>query len=106
MNHPQEPSGSILSHLPRLKASGKPTSFLFCKGRNLKRKGEEIIAELFKEYPELVNVKDLMNMLRMGKSSAYKLIKNGQFVCYAINGGYLIEKASIINYLKGLEVRK
>ena len=30
--------------------------------------------QLFEEYPELVSVKDLMNMLGIGRVLAYKLI--------------------------------
>ena len=62
--------------------------------------------ELFGEYPELVNVKDLMQMLRIGKTLAYKILKDGKLKSYNVNGTYLITKESILNLRADREVRR
>jgi len=62
--------------------------------------------ELFIEYLDLVSVKDLMQMLRIGKTLAYKILKDKRLKFYNINGTYLITKESILNLLADCEVTK
>jgi len=70
----------------------------------LNSKQNEAKKELFGEYPDLVNVKDLMQMLRIGKTLAYKILKDKRLKFYNINGTYLITKESILELLSECEV--
>lgn len=52
--------------------------------------------QLFEEYPELVSVKDLMNMLGIGRVLAYKLISDKNVKAVKIGREYKIVKNSVI----------
>ena len=51
--------------------------------------------QLFEEYPELVSVKDLMNMLGIGRVLAYKLISDKNVKAVKIGREYKIVKNSV-----------
>ena len=52
--------------------------------------------QLFEEYPELVSVKDLMNMLCIGRVLAYRLISDKKVKAVKIGREYKIVKNSVI----------
>lgn len=51
---------------------------------------------LFEEYPELVSVSDLMNMLSIGRVLAYRLISDKKVKAVKIGREYKIVKNSVI----------
>lgn len=51
---------------------------------------------LFEEYPELVSVSDLMNMLGIGRVLAYRLITDKKVKAVKIGREYKIVKNSVI----------
>lgn len=51
---------------------------------------------LFEEYPELVSVSDLMNMLGIGRVLAYRLITDKKVNAVKIGREYKIVKNSVI----------
>ena len=51
---------------------------------------------LFEEYPELVSVSDLMNMLGIGRVLAYRLITDKKIKAVKIGREYKIVKNSVI----------
>ena len=52
--------------------------------------------QLFEEYPELVSVKGLMNMLSIGRVLAYRLISDKKVKAVKIGREYKIVKNSVI----------
>ena len=55
---------------------------------------------LFKEYPDVVKVKTLKEMLpKIGKNKLYKLLKNKEIYSKRIGKEYYIPKISVIEYL-------
>ena len=58
-------------------------------------------AEMFSSYPDVVNFKDMREMLGgIGRTTAYKLLKENKIKnTRKIGREYLIPKNSIINYL-------
>ena len=55
---------------------------------------------LFKDYPDVVKVKELKEMLtKMGKNKIYDLLKNKKIYSKKIGRDYYIPKVSIIKYL-------
>lgn len=52
--------------------------------------------QLFEEYTELVSVKDLMNMLGIGRVLAYRLISDKKVKAVKIGREYKIVKNSVI----------
>ena len=55
---------------------------------------------LFKEYPDVVKVKTLKEMLpKMWKNKLYKLLKDKEIYAKRIGKEYYIPKISVIEYL-------
>lgn len=54
---------------------------------------------IFQEYPEILNVKHVCEMLGVSKSYVYKLIINGYIKAIRIGTRYKIPKIYVIEYL-------
>lgn len=55
---------------------------------------------MFDEYNDVVTVKELCKMLKIGKNTAYELIHSGQIKSIAIKRQIRIQKQSVISYLE------
>ena len=56
-------------------------------------------ANMFKEYPDVLEVKDLQRALGIGKSSAYSLIETGRISSFRIGRVFKIPKSAVIQYI-------
>lgn len=56
--------------------------------------------ELFKDYPDILSVEQLMEMLHIGKVLAYKLITDKKIKAVKIGREYKIIKSSLIDYVE------
>lgn len=54
---------------------------------------------IFTEYPDIVSVEDMMKMLCIGRSSAYKLLNSGEIRSIRQGKVHKIPKICIIDYL-------
>lgn len=63
----------------------------------MKEKDKGII--LFQNYPDIVGIQQLMEMLQIGQVLAYKLIKNGEIQSRKIGREYKIPKQNVIEYV-------
>jgi len=54
---------------------------------------------MFEKYPDVVTVKDLCAMLKIGKNTAYKIINGGDIQSVRIGRKFLIPKCNVIAYL-------
>lgn len=61
-------------------------------------------SNVFKDYKDIVNVKDLQKMLRIGKNLAYKLIRENKIEHLKINNRIFIPKQNVIKFLFESEV--
>ena len=69
-----------------------------------KRELQEYYKVMFTEYPDVVNVEQLCEMLgRPSSKSVYRLLKEGAIQSYWIGKRYRIPKVSVIEYLTGLQ---
>lgn len=57
------------------------------------------INEIFKDYPDIVSVEQLMQMLQIGQVLAYKLVKSGAIKSRKVGREYKIPKINVIDYL-------
>jgi len=57
------------------------------------------VSRMFREYPDVVTVEQLCQMLDIGRNSAYSLIKSGQIRHIRIGKKIKIPKAYIIEFL-------
>ena len=65
------------------------------------------VANMFADYSDVVTVKELCRMLKIGKNTAYDLLKSGKLSSVKIGAKYLIPKIYILTYLhiqSGLQV--
>ena len=55
--------------------------------------------ELFSDYPDILSVQQLMELLQIGKVLAYKLIEFKKFKAVKIGREYKIIKSSVLNFI-------
>ena len=55
--------------------------------------------EMFKEYPDIVELKDLQKMLSIGRNSALGLLSKQIIKNFRIGNRYKIPKENIISYV-------
>lgn len=53
----------------------------------------------FKEYPDIVSVSQMTEMLDIGKNKAYELLSNGEICSIRIGRVHKIPTQSIIEYI-------
>ena len=54
---------------------------------------------MFDNYPDVVTVKEMQAMLRIGRKAAYDLVHSGTIPSVRVGSSYLIAKKSIENFL-------
>lgn len=54
---------------------------------------------MFETYPDVLDVKDLCSILRIGRKTAYHLLKSGVIPYRRIGRNYKIRKDTIIEYM-------
>ena len=62
---------------------------------------KELYQMMFLDYPDIVTVKQLREMLGVSRALAYKLITKGEIQAVKIGTSLKIPKASVINYVTG-----
>ena len=72
--------------------SDYPHRYYYEEVRNMEQK-------LFEEYPEIVTVFDLMDMLKIGRNLAYRLVRKGDIKCRKVGRDFKITKSAVIEYL-------
>jgi len=55
---------------------------------------------MFKDFKDIVSVAEMMSMLKIGKNTAYDLLKNNKIQSIRIGRIHRIPKANIIKYLQ------
>ena len=61
---------------------------------------QEIYKTVFKEYPDILDVEQMSNLLTISKKTAYKLLRDGSVASLKVGREYKIPKANIILYLR------
>ena len=59
---------------------------------------------IFKDYNDVVTIKELQSMLRIGKNVSYRLIQENKIQHFRINNKIFIPKQSVIDFLLGAEI--
>jgi excisionase family DNA binding protein len=54
---------------------------------------------MFDDYPDVVTVENLMEMLNIGKTSAYSLLQGNHIHHVRVGRKYIIPKKSVIGFL-------
>lgn len=56
--------------------------------------------DLFKDYPDIVNITDIQKMLKIGRNNTYELLKSGKIHTLRVGKKYIIPKQSVIDFVK------
>ena len=59
--------------------------------------------ELFKNYPDVVSVEQLSEMLHIGQVLAYRLVRNGEIKSRKVGRKYIITKQNVIDFINNKE---
>jgi len=54
---------------------------------------------MFENYPDVVTVEQLAEMLNIGKSSAYALLQNNQIHHVKVGKKYIIPKTAVLDFI-------
>lgn len=57
------------------------------------------ITDLFNNYPDVVSVEDIQQMLRIGKNKVYALLKNNSIKSIKVGKRYIVPKKYVIDFL-------
>lgn len=60
---------------------------------------KELYTLMFPEYPDIVDVKQLQDMLGISRHLAYELIAGGYIRGIKIGNAYKVPKVNVINYV-------
>lgn len=59
--------------------------------------------ELFKEYPDVITIKDLQTMLGIGRNKAYELLNDNIIKSYRVGKKFIIPKLSVLNFVLNIQ---
>lgn len=54
---------------------------------------------IFRKYPDVVDAKQLQEMIGVSRKTAYRLLRRGDIACKKIGREYRIPKVNIISFL-------
>ena len=60
---------------------------------------KELYQMMFPEYPDIVTVRQLREMLGISRQLAYDLINDGELLSFKIGIYFIIPKVSVINFV-------
>ena len=56
-------------------------------------------SEIFSEYSDIVTVDEVMKMLRLGKNTVHKLLKDDKITNVKVGARYVIPQQSVIEFV-------
>ena len=66
----------------------------------VKAKADYLYDKMFQDYPDIVNIEQLREMLGVGRNTAYSLLKNNEIRSIRIGRVHKVPKINIIKYLQ------
>jgi excisionase family DNA binding protein len=57
------------------------------------------------DYPEILNVSDIQNILDIGRKQAYELVHSGKFHVVKVGNRIKISKKVLINWIEGTDIQ-
>lgn len=55
---------------------------------------------MLERYPDILTIKEIKNILRIGTNLTYKLLQTGKIKSIRLNKKYLIKKSDMIEYIE------
>lgn len=57
--------------------------------------------KMLNDYPDVLTVKEVQDILGVGRKQVYKLIEDGELFAVRPGKSFLISKVTLVNYLNG-----
>lgn len=57
------------------------------------------MSQMFEDYPDVVSIDDIQQMLRIGRSAVYELLKNDILKSIRVGKRYIVPKKYVIDFL-------
>ena len=57
---------------------------------------------MFVDYPDVITIDDLQDMLHIGRNTAYKMLQDDMIKTFRIGKKYIIPKVSVINFVSSI----
>lgn len=64
------------------------------------KKNTSVYESLFKEYPDVLSIEQMAEMIGVSTKTAYKVVNDGKVDCVKVGRAYKIPKVNIMKYLK------
>ncbi|MEX6493382.1 helix-turn-helix domain-containing protein [Fusobacterium animalis] len=61
---------------------------------------------MFNMYPDVLTVKEVREILRIGMNNIYQMLKSGELKSIKIGRVYKIKKEDVVEYIKGKSKEK
>ena len=58
------------------------------------------LTDMYEEYGDLLTVRELAEMLSIGRNAAYKLVASGAIKCFRHNRVWKVPKEYVIEYIR------
>jgi excisionase family DNA binding protein len=74
--------------------------FLLKGVENMAKKNASVYESLFKEYPDVLSIEQMAEMIGVSTKTAYKVVNDGKVDCIKVGRAYKIPKVNVMKYLK------
>ena len=64
------------------------------------KKNTSVYESLFKEYPDVLSIEQMAEMIGVSTKTAYKVVHDGKVDCIKVGRAYKIPKVNVMRYLK------
>lgn len=64
------------------------------------KKNASVYESLFKEYPDVLSIEQMAEMIGVSTKTAYKVVNDGKVDCIKVGRAYKIPKVNVMKYLK------
>lgn len=72
----------------------------------MKMSGKEAYVLMLKAYPDILNIDEMCEVLKVSTKTGYKLLKEGKIVGIKVGRTYRIPKVHLLSYMRIVESRQ
>lgn len=66
----------------------------------MKMTGREAYSVMLKDYPDILNINEMCDVLGVSTKTGYRLLREGQIIAMKVGRTYRIPKVHLLKYLK------
>jgi excisionase family DNA binding protein len=67
---------------------------------NMSKKNSSAYESMFKDYPDVLSIDQMAEMIGISTKTAYKVVNDGKVDCVKVGRAYKIPKVNVMKYLK------